>query len=196
MKYSHFWKKSFASSKHLMKKIIVVFCCLSIASVLAACGSAQAVSQSTTLKTAPTVNTTSTLTPTPKPKPTPKPTLAPAPKPTPTPQPTEAPAPTQSAPPILDLRPSSMSFVGHLDCQGSTEYVCTAEVIAGATNQVNLHWTAFTNVPGQIVFSPASGVLAPGASVFVRIMIPLNACSNGLFYFQGPANTHTITWAC
>lgn len=89
-----------------------------------------------------------------------------------------------------------MSIVGHLDCQRTTVYVCQARVLSRAGNQSNLHWIAFTNIPGHIVFSPASGSLAPGHSVFVTIFVPFTACTRGLFFFQGPINTHTITWAC
>ena len=89
-----------------------------------------------------------------------------------------------------------MSIVGHLDCNKNGAYVCFARVISDASNQSNLNWFASTNVPGHIVFSPVSGVLAPGQSVLVTITVPFNACTPGLFFFQGPANTHTITWAC
>ena len=89
-----------------------------------------------------------------------------------------------------------MSFVGHLDCKNQGVYVCVAEVISRASNQSNLHWVAFTTVPGNIGFNPSSGTLAPGQNVFVSISIPLTACTHGLFFFRGPANTHTITWAC
>lgn len=89
-----------------------------------------------------------------------------------------------------------MSIVGHLDCTRTTVYVCLALVISRASNQSPLNWRAFTNVPGNIVFSPAGGVLAPGQSKLVMINVPFNACTPGLFFFQGPANTHTITWAC
>jgi hypothetical protein len=71
-----------------------------------------------------------------------------------------------------------------------------ANVIARASNQSNLHWVAFTNVRGNIIFSPSSGDLAPGQNMLVSITIPLTACTHGLFFFRGPANTHTITWAC
>ncbi|HEY0757205.1 MAG TPA: hypothetical protein VGD98_24840 [Ktedonobacteraceae bacterium] len=112
------------------------------------------------------------------------------------PAPTPTAAPPQGAPALLDLRPASMSFVGHLDCQSQTAYVCTAEVSSRASNQSNLHWHAYTNIPGKIVFSPTSGVLTPGTNVLVHITIPFNDCTQGLFFFQGPVNTHTITWAC
>jgi hypothetical protein len=100
-------------------------------------------------------------------------------------------------PPILDLRPSSMSFVGHLDCTNKNgAYICLARVTDRATATNDLHWTAFTNVPGHIVFSPSGGVLAPGQSVLVSIIVPVNDCTPGLFFFRGQVNTHTITWAC
>ena len=90
-----------------------------------------------------------------------------------------------------------MSFVGHLDCSNKNGfYICLAKVTDRATATSNLHWTGFTNVANNIVFSPAGGVLAPGQSVFVSIIIPVNDCRQGLFFFQGQVNTHTITWAC
>jgi hypothetical protein len=64
-----------------------------------------------------------------------------------------------------------------------------------ASNQRNLHWVAFANVLGGASFNPVSGVLTLGQSMLVTIRVPFNACTPGL-YFQGPINTHTITWAC
>lgn len=162
------------------------------ASLLAACGSSPTAQSSP----APKVVATPTPTPTATATPTPTPTATPMPTPTPTPKP---PAPTpapQGAPAVLDLQPASMSFVGHLDCRRAGTYLCTARVLSRASNQSNLHWVAFTNIPGNITFSPVAGVLAPGQSVFVTISIPFNDCTHGLFFFRGPINTHTITWAC
>lgn len=126
----------------------------------------------------------------------PTPTATPSPTPTPTPTPTATPQPAPTAPPILDVRPASMSLVGHLDCTKGTAYSCAALVLSRSSNQGSLHWSAATNVPGQISFSPASGVLAPGQSTLITITVPLNDCTPGLFFFHGPANTHTISWAC
>ncbi len=200
----------------LTRTIVAVLCTVIVGSFLAACGSAaSAVQSAPTPKPAPTLAPTPT--PTIAPTPTPTPTLSPTPKPTPTPAPTpqQAPAivpasappaavPTSSPPPpaltgapaILDLRPLSMSIVGHLDCQRNGAYVCFARVLSRPNAQSNLHWFAFTNVPGDITFSPQSGVLAPSQSVLVTITVPFNACTPGLFFFKGPINTHTITWAC
>jgi hypothetical protein len=193
----------------LMRIIVAVLCTVIVGSFLAACGSAASAVQST-----PTLAPTPTPTFTP---PTQTPTLAPTPKPTPTPAPASQQAPAivpASAPPaavppspppppgltgasaILDLRPLSMSIVGHLDCQRNGAYVCFARVLSRPNAQSNLHWFAFTNVPGHITFSPQSGVLSPGQSVLVTITVPFNACTPGLFFFKGPINTHTITWAC
>ncbi|HJT57268.1 MAG TPA: hypothetical protein VJ761_12285 [Ktedonobacteraceae bacterium] len=176
-----------------MKNVMVVFCLALLVSVLASCGATATgqTSQPTpiptpTLAPSPTVAPTHVVSPTPTPRPTPKPTVAP--------QPTQPPVAPQ--PPVLDLRPLSMSFVGHLDCNHNGAYVCLARVISESNAQSNLHWSAFTNVPGHIVFSPSSGVLTPGQGVLVAITIPLNACTPGLFFFRGPINTHTITWAC
>ncbi len=175
----------------LMRIIVAVLCTVIVGSFLAACGSAaSAVQSAPTPKSAPTLAPTPT--PTIAPTPTPTPTLSPTPKPTSSPPP---PALT-GAPAILDLRPLSMSIVGHLDCQRNGAYVCFARVLSRPNAQSNLHWFAFTNVPGHITFSPQSGVLAPGQSVLVTITVPFNACTPGLFFFKGPINTHTITWAC
>jgi hypothetical protein len=174
-------------------RLVLIFCSLAIAMfALAACGSAATgqtghVTPTTVSTSAPTATATPAVTPTPKP--TPVATQAPQPQPTAT-QPV-------SMPPILDLRPSSMSFVGHLDCTNKNgAYTCLAQVNDRASATSDLHWTAFTNVPGHIVFSPAGGVLAPGQSVLVSIIVPVNDCMQGLFFFRGQVNTHTITWAC
>ena len=188
------------SSGPILKRTIVgVLCVVIISAFLAACGSTTTAQSTSSQK--PTPSPTATLTP--KPTPTIAPTPTPTPKPTPTPLP-QAPAIVPTSPPpaltgapaILDLRPLSMSIVGQLDCQRNGAYICFARVISRADAQSNLHWFAFTNVPGNITFSPQSGVLAPGQSVLVTITVPFNACTPGLFFFRGPINTHTITWAC
>lgn len=181
----------------LTKSMLVILFLSIVVSILAACGSATAATGQTRKAS---VTPTSTLAPTPTAvptrAPTPKPTVAPTPKPTvaPPPQPTQ---PPPAAPAVLDLRPSSMSFVGHLDCSvNNGEYVCLARVISEANAQSNLNWFAYTNIPGGVTFSPERGTLAPGQSVLVSIFVPVHACTHGLFFFQGPINTHTITWAC
>lgn len=188
--------------------IVLVLCLAFLATILASCGSTTSAQQAKSVAVTPTLTSTPTAIPTsvpkkqptPKPKPKPTPTVAPQPVVQPTPQPTAVPQPTQppvaSSPPILDVRPSSMSIVGHLDCQKNGAYICFARVLSEASNQSNLQWTSFTNVPGNIIFSPASGVLTPGQSVLITITVPFNDCTTGLFYFRGPANTHTISWAC
>lgn len=196
--------RSFSSVKHIRKnRFVFIFCSMAIAVfALTACGSAasgqtQHITPTSVPTSAPTVTATP-VTPTPTITPTPKPTSTPKPTPVatqaPQPQPTTQPAPM---PPILDLRPSSMSFVGHLDCTNRNgTYTCLAQVTDRATATSNLHWFGFTNVPGHIVFSPSGGTLAPGQSVLVSIIIPVNDCTQGLFFFRGQVNTHTITWAC
>jgi hypothetical protein len=177
------------------KMLVTVLGIVLVGSMLAACGAAATVVKATPSPTpthviAPTP--TPAFTPTPKPSPTP----VPMPKPTPTQVPSVPPTPVPAAPAILDLRPLSMSIVGHLDCQKNGAYSCLARVLSRASNQSNLNWTAFSNVPGGITFSPASGILAPGQSVLVTITVPFTSCTPGLFFFRGPVNTHTITWAC
>jgi hypothetical protein len=163
--------------KLLIHRGALSLCALLLFSALAACGTASraAVSPAT---------------------PTASPTLAPTASPTLAPTATTQPSPPLSTTAILDVRPSSMSLVGHLDCTKGVAYTCAARVLARSSNQGSLRWTASTNVPGQIGFSPSSGVLAPGQSVLVTITVPLDACTHGLFFFRGPANTHTISWAC
>ena len=181
----------FPSSYQMTRRnsIVIVLFAVILIIALASCGSVAAgqttpVTQAPTLASSPTVIPTHVPTPTFTPKTTPKVV----------PQPTQQ-SPT-SAPAILDLQPLSMSIVGHLDCQKKGAFVCLARVLSKSNNQSDLHWSAFTNVPGDIGFSPASGVLAAGQSVLVTITIPFNACTPGLFFFRGPVNTHTITWAC
>ncbi len=180
------------------KMMTTVLCIAFISSMLASCGTS---ATSATIQSRPTPTPTHIITPTPTSTPTPRPTPTHVPTPTPQPTlpaqvPTPTPTPVSASPAVLDLRPASMSIVGHLDCNRNGVFVCFARVISGTSNQSNLHWVAFTNVPGHIVFSPSSGVLAPGQSVLVTISVPFNACTQGLFFFQGPINTHTITWAC
>ena len=182
------------SHKGIRKQNVVLVTCIAIvAIVLASCGSTASAGQTNQASPTPTMTAVPTLTPTTAPALTPTST----PKPTSTPQPVVTPQPTQPpAPAILDVRPSSMSIVGHLDCNRASTYVCFARVLSRADAQSNLHWVASTNVPGNIGFSPASGVLAPGQSVLITITVPFNDCTPGLFFFKGPINTHTITWAC
>jgi hypothetical protein len=94
------------------------------------------------------------------------------------------------------VQPASMIFVGHHDCPGSGAYTCTAEVLARSSNLGSLRWTTSTSVPGQVVFSPSGGVLAPDQTTIVKITVPLGDCTQGVFAFRGPANTHTISWSC
>ncbi len=181
---------------------VVVLGIAFISSMLAACGG----TSPTAVKSTPSSTPTHVITPTPRPTftstPRPIPTRFPTPKPIPTPQPILAPvpaptsAPAQAAPAVLDLQPLSMSIVGHLDCNKNGAFVCFARVLSSSSNQSDLHWSAFTNVPGNIAFSPVGGVLAPGQSVLITITVPFTVCTPGLFFFQGPINTHTITWAC
>jgi hypothetical protein len=158
------------------RTLLLLLGMLLLASGLSACGAVSAGQQAAHTTKAP-----------------PTPTLAP----TATPIPTVAPPPTLSETAILDVRPSSMSIVGHLDCsRSSTSYTCMAEVLARSSNQGSLSWFASTTIPGNILFHPASGVLAPGQHTLISITVPLSDCTQGLFVFHGPANTHTISWAC
>jgi hypothetical protein len=156
---------------------VVLLSALLLASALAACGTSSSATQTGVTPTA-------------------TPTLAPTLAPTAPPTATSQPNPPLSSTAILDVRPSSMSIVGHLDCTKGSAYSCAARVLARSSNTGSLRWSTSTTVPGKVVFSPASGVLAPGQSTLITITVPLNDCARGLFAFHGPANTHTISWAC
>ena len=194
-------RKPFSTvEKTKRKRFVFILCSMAIAVfALASCGAAASgQTQQVTPTSVPTSAPTATATPiTPTVTPTPQPTSTPIPSPVVTQAPQPTPTQPVSMPPILDLRPSSMSFVGHLDCTNRNgTYTCLAQVTDRASATSNLHWIGFTNVPGHIVFSPAGGVLAPGQSVLVSISVPVNDCTQGLFFFRGQINTHTITWAC
>jgi hypothetical protein len=163
------------------RRIVLCLCALLLFGGLTACG---AVSSGKVTAAAPTTT------------PLPTPTVTVAPTPVPTATPTLPPNPPISATAILNVQPSSMSIVGPADCKQGATYMCTAEVLALSSNQGSLRWFASTTVPGHVVFSPSSGVLAPGQHVVVSISVPLGDCTPGLFIFRGPANTHTISWAC
>ncbi len=191
--------KTFITFLSLKCKNVLILSLIFISTLLTACSS--------TSVSTPTAKVTEQSQPTVPVTPTTMPTATPIPHPKPTheatrvyvkAQPTSPPPVTQpsSAPAILDLQPASMSIVGHLDCKKTTTFTCFARVLSRSDNQSALNWSAFTNVPGGITFSPASGALAPGQSILVTIIVPTNACTPGLFFFRGPINTHTITWAC
>ncbi len=166
--------------------IVILLCLVLFISVLASCGSTTAGQTTSKTQTTPLVSST-----------TAPPTSTQISTPSPTPTVASQATPTSPPPPaVLDLQPASMSFLGHRDCPANGTFVCYARVVSGSANQSELNWSAYTNVPGKIVFSPSSGALAPGQSVVVTITIPSDACKAGLFFFQGPVNTHTITWAC
>ena len=175
------------------RELTVIFCCSLLAFLLVACGGSPVVSKQPppTFTPIPTFTATPTNIPTQRPTPTPTPTSRP---PTPTPQPTVATQPPSSAA-ILDVAPSSMSIVGHLDCSRTTTvFTCQAAVISRASNRAALHWVAFANI-ANVAFIPAQGSLAPGIRVILTVKIPVNECS-GTFFFQGLVNTHTIIWQC
>ena len=163
--------------RFIVRSAVVLLGALLLVSAVAACGATSPTARTGATPTATIATPTNT--------PTPAPSTA-------TPQP----KPPLSSTAILDVRPSSMSLVGHLDCTKGAAYSCAARVLARSSNNGSLRWSTSTTVPGAVAFSPASGVLAPGQSALIMISVPLNDCTRGLFVFHGPANTHTISWAC
>jgi hypothetical protein len=101
-----------------MSTFVAVFSLILVTCTLVSCGSS---TTSATSVPSPTSTHIVLSTPRPFPSSTPKPTAILTPVPTATPAPvlpaTPTPVIAQGAPAILDLRPSSMSIVGHLDCQ-------------------------------------------------------------------------------
>ncbi len=198
----HVLYKTFTTLLLLKHKNVLVFSLIFITTILTACGSTSVATPTAKATTQPTVQATPTTMPTPVPTQKPKATKETTraygkSQPTQPIQPTAPPVTQPSAAPaVLDLQPASMSIVGHLDCKKTTNFTCFARVLSRPGNQSVLNWDAFTNVPGGITFSPASGALTPGQSILITIIVPSNACTPGLFFFRGPINTHTITWAC
>jgi hypothetical protein len=184
--------RSDAQRMQAASKLAVICWCVLLILLLAACGSSPTASNQNPPAPTATLLPTSTNAPTP----TAAPTLPPTPKLTPPPTPILAPTPPPPpAASILDVAPASMSIVGHFDCiRTATVFICQAAVISRARNQATLHWAAFANF-GKVGFAPAVGNLAPGTRIILTIRIPVNECA-GTFFFQGPVNTHTISWQC
>src|SRR5947209_510623 len=114
-----------------------VLCMAILVVVLASCGSTGSTTPVQAKQPTPTPTPTLVPTPSPTPTPKPKPTPPPSPTPTPVPQPVVTPTPAPASPPILDVRPSSMSLVGHLDCTNNGAYVCLARVLSSSSNSSN-----------------------------------------------------------
>lgn len=76
----------------------------------------------------------------------------------------------------------------------SGDWNCNVNLTASAGSGT-LSWSAQTYLAG-VTFAPQNGVLAPGQSEQVSILVPDNACSYSSFNFAGPANTVAVSWAC
>ena len=145
--------------------VLVTFIAI-VAIVLASCGS-PAAGRTNQASPVPTITVVPSNTP----------TTAPALTPTSTPKPTTSPqatvTPTQpAAPAILDVRPSSMSIVGHLDCNRASNYVCLARVLSRADAQSDLHtWSLLFPGTGQYAYDHL-GLLIKEVDVGLRIVNP------------------------
>lgn len=186
--------KVISSSAHARPSMFVFFgVTLLISVLLASCGGPATTQKPTQSKPTATVTsspTRTTSTSTATPTHTAPPTLTPTPTPTPFP-------PLQQGSVILDLKPASTSIVGKTNCIDlGGLFNCHTQIFSKASNPGPLHWTASTDMPGQITFSPSIGTLAPGQSILVTIFVPDTDCTHGQFFFRGQSNMHTITWAC
>jgi hypothetical protein len=102
-----------------------------------------------------------------------------------------------TAKPVLVVSPTI--FNGNTDCTYSSGpgWSCTATLSRGDMLTKNLNWSASAAGITGIVFSPASGVLAPGATASVSIAVPDSVCpGRATFSFKGPGNTVKVPWSC
>ncbi len=101
----------------------------------------------------------------------------------------------------IDTSPSATSF-DNTSCSHNGNWVCIITVTAFAQNTVNTPWTASVlNPDPAITFSPAQGILAPGANAQVTVTIPSSDCpGNNTLYFSVPGGlangSNYLGWSC
>ena len=111
------------------------------------------------------------------------------------PQPIPTP-PTHVVSPKLRVNPTT--FNANTDCsyaQGQGWY-CMAILSSDSGASDNLKWSASSS-PNGIAFYPANGILFPGQTALVNILIPEITCpASATFNFTGPNNIATASWSC
>jgi len=95
--------------------------------------------------------------------------------------------------PTLSVNPSSLDASNCLP--GTKAWTCYVSLINNGEVNTNLNWSASSKGTPNISFSPASGTLAAGAQVEVKINIPYSRCpANATLTFSGPANSVNVAW--
>jgi hypothetical protein len=144
-----------------------------------------------------TVTVTAAITPTPIP-PTSDPLPSPTPSPTPVPPTPVPPTPSPTpAPPILAVNPTSFANGNNCSYSANHGWMCFA-TLTNTSQQSRLPWSTNSNNPSSVSFSPANGVLAPGAQTQVMVLVgATTVCpASAMLVFSGPANTASVPWSC
>jgi hypothetical protein len=103
--------------------------------------------------------------------------------------------------PTLSVKPPSLDANNVSECQPTETatvggWNCTATLTNNGDVQGNLDWSTSSNGVEGITFSPASGILAPGATVTLTVFVPRTNCpSSATLSFIGPANTVNVPWS-
>lgn len=104
-----------------------------------------------------------------------------------------------AASPVLAVSPTG--FIANSGCSYSTGngWMCTAILSRADNLSTSMHWSSTSNLPGSVIFSPSSGVLAANGSVSVTISISstnVTCPTKIVFSFKGSANTVGVPWLC
>jgi len=97
--------------------------------------------------------------------------------------------------------PDGISF-DNTYCSHNGNWVCVINVVADSQNAMNTPWVATVQMPDpKVIFSPAQGTLAPGATVQVTITILNSDCpGNNTFFFYVPGSLpiggNYLGWSC
>lgn len=104
--------------------------------------------------------------------------------------------PPPTIPPVLTVNTTALDPTSG-QCQGSNS-AARCVVIVGETvdSRGSMTWTASNDMSNTVSFSPASGILTPGASM--RVTIAAIPCQNGSFTFSGSRGAMPVTvgWKC
>ena len=109
------------------------------------------------------------------------------------------PGPPAPPPPVLTASPYSFNTPGDPGCSYSANsgWICTASLSSDSRAHGNLNWSASSSGVSGVTFTPSHGVLSPGRTTKVTIIIPNMICpAQATFMFKGPRNTLDILWNC
>jgi Viral BACON domain len=100
-------------------------------------------------------------------------------------------------PPTLTVKPTA--FTGNTDCsyaQGEG-WMCLASVSNTQQHRGPLNWATSSSGIKGIAFYPSKGMLLPGQSGEVNVLVPDTRCpAAATLSFKGPANAVTVAWRC